>query len=590
MADLPPRPDVPPPPPISRRDDRPYPLRDSYEPRYDRRDPRDRPFDRDRDRDRERERERERDRDRDSRDRDYDRDYDRRYRPPPRWDDRRGPSPYDRRPPPRYRSRSRERDRFHDRSYDRYPPRSPPRSPPRRDYYRPRSRSRTPPRRLPPPPSPPRMQRRRSPTPPPRRSPPPPHLARSRSPPTKRIKLGSHSIGSPPYGTPPLQRPGSPYSRPRSPPRPYSPSRRYGSDRGSEKSYGRRDDRSRSRSPIMRNRARASRSSSPYKESFDSGPSMIKTEEPFAREPSSHPPPPPPMPPDVERDVADYQGDIIMKSEPEPPLPRQSLSPPRHPRRRDEPLPPRDNRDPWHDTPGPHPPTQPRSHGFIPRGAPIRGLGRGAPPFRGGPSSGFAVEPPRAPRNRGIPPTAPMAATSTSLAPPPVVQVAQAQAQTTIQSSQSPLQISTPTLPTPTLGPNSTSVAAADTKQPGTGTTGTGTGTPDIFAHIPEPIIPDYRTLLEQASIPLDRVTEMDMIKKQIVLAQKQVFSLSLEYGNVQKTTRRALHEFEMASFDLRAAVKKRESTRAQLELAREGVLGIDFQGKWDQDVVEVEG
>ncbi|THV07890.1 hypothetical protein K435DRAFT_847692 [Dendrothele bispora CBS 962.96] len=594
MADLPPRPELPLPPRITRRDDRPYPLRDSYEPRYERRDDFRRDYDRGYDRDWDT-RERERDRDRD-------REYDRRAGPPPR----RGPPGYDRdrdrydrdrRPPPRYRSRSRDRDRYYEARYERFPPRSPPRSPPRREsYYRPRSRSRTPPRRPPPPlPSPPRIQsRRRSPTP--RRSPPPPST-RSRSPPSKRIRLGTHSIGSPPSARspPPLRHASpsrrSPYhasSRPRSPPRRDYPSPRR-SDRGSEKSFRRDDYSPPPTMSVYLDDNKGSRGQSPvHRDTFE--PPLIKPEPPIPSR-DSYPPPPPPVPPDDRDDqpLLDNQGDTVMKTEPSPtsnpgpstvalpPRPHErSPSPPRHPRRRDDP--PRDReRDPWHDTPGPHPPTQPRGHGFPPRGVPIRG--RGA--FRGSGPSGFTVEPPRAPRNRGILPTALPSSTAPTLA-----------IQTQQQVQNSPFQSFTPTLPTPTPMAASATTSAATT--PFDSKTAEAK---NIFANIPEPVIPDYRALISDvfsSSTPngdtiITKLGEMESLRKQIVLQQKHAFNLSLEYGNVYKMTRRALHEFEMANFDLRAAVKRRESTRTQLELAKMGVLGIDFEGReaYEQDQVE---
>lgn len=42
------------------------------------------------------------------------------------------------------------------------------------------------------------------------------------------------------------------------------------------------------------------------------------------------------------------------------------------------------------------------------------------------------------------------------------------------------------------------------------------------------------------------------------------------------KATRRALHELELATIDLRAAENRRKVADSQVEKARAGVLGID--------------
>lgn len=63
----------------------------------------------------------------------------------------------------------------------------------------------------------------------------------------------------------------------------------------------------------------------------------------------------------------------------------------------------------------------------------------------------------------------------------------------------------------------------------------------------------------------------------QIARLRAQRANLTSEYANVSKATRRALHELEMASFDLRTAEKRRKLADTHLDMARMGVLGIDY-------------
>lgn len=51
------------------------------------------------------------------------------------------------------------------------------------------------------------------------------------------------------------------------------------------------------------------------------------------------------------------------------------------------------------------------------------------------------------------------------------------------------------------------------------------------------------------------------------------------EYGETLKATRKAIHEQEMAEIELGAAKMRREVADSQLEKARFGLLGIDFDG-----------
>jgi hypothetical protein len=63
----------------------------------------------------------------------------------------------------------------------------------------------------------------------------------------------------------------------------------------------------------------------------------------------------------------------------------------------------------------------------------------------------------------------------------------------------------------------------------------------------------------------------------QIARVQVHRAHLTSEYTHIAKATRRALHELEMASLDLRAAENRRKLADSHVEKARLGVLGIDY-------------
>jgi hypothetical protein len=63
----------------------------------------------------------------------------------------------------------------------------------------------------------------------------------------------------------------------------------------------------------------------------------------------------------------------------------------------------------------------------------------------------------------------------------------------------------------------------------------------------------------------------------QIARVQAVRANLTSEHANIAKAARRALHELEMASLDLRAAENRRKLADNHVEKARLGVLGIDY-------------
>lgn len=54
---------------------------------------------------------------------------------------------------------------------------------------------------------------------------------------------------------------------------------------------------------------------------------------------------------------------------------------------------------------------------------------------------------------------------------------------------------------------------------------------------------------------------------------------MRVEYDEILKATRRAMYEQEMANIELTAARMRREVASSQLEKARVGLLGIDYDG-----------
>jgi hypothetical protein len=80
------------------------------------------------------------------------------------------------------------------------------------------------------------------------------------------------------------------------------------------------------------------------------------------------------------------------------------------------------------------------------------------------------------------------------------------------------------------------------------------------------PLIPVYQT---KPSI----TPELD---KEITRIQAHRAHLVSDYVQVAKATRRALHELDIATIDLRAAENRRKLADSQVEKARAGVLGIN--------------
>ncbi|KAF9262133.1 hypothetical protein L218DRAFT_960533 [Marasmius fiardii PR-910] len=555
MADLPPRPTFEPPPDRPPRhlgppgpDDRDrYPSssylprdhhesrRESYRRDYD---PRDRDYDRDRDR---------HDRDRLSlRDRPRFNDYDRRS-PPPSYrasrdfDRRRSPPPrpsYDRdRDRPSYRPRDRSPDRRDD-----WLRRRPPSPGPRySDSYRRSSRS------------PPRRRYSRS--PPPFRRP----SSRSPPPPSKRLRLGHHSIGSPHSRSP------SPRPRYRSP----SPRR--------QPQY--RDDRRRSPTPDRLSRrhsrppSRASRGSR-HDSQFESGehveargsgrrtPELRRERNTYERSRTRSPS----RPPQLKQTVAERGFSPVPKAEPmlvderhEPqhtsqsPFPQQSQdvhmaeSPSTAHAKADGSQPSPQFSSPTQPSPRPSTPREPRQRESIagsriepprqPRMQRGRGDFRGG---RGGPFRGTGAEPPRGPRHRG-PPT------------------------TTINTTAAPT----------TPGVNSQSPASAPYN-------GSAPATPQIPNQAPPPAVELHIEPYEQLLPDFSLFKQLKSAQNMIEIQYKDKLNCEREYKNIYRAARRALHEFDLSMIELKASEERRKATNHQLDLAREGTLGIDYVGERD--------
>ncbi|KAK1218266.1 hypothetical protein PQX77_014639 [Marasmius sp. AFHP31] len=198
------------------------------------------------------------------------------------------------------------------------------------------------------------------------------------------------------------------------------------------------------------------------------------------------------------------------------PTPRPST--PREPRQREPPT-----------GSGTEPPRQPRMH----RG---RGDFRGG---RGGPFRGTGAEPPRGPRSLRPP------STMTGTATHPI---------DTGVSSQSP----------------------ASASHPGA-YSGSAPSTPSQPAVVPPTVIeievPPYDQLFQPSPVAKQSKNLQTMLDNQM----KEMFNIQREYKVVYRAQRRALHEFDLATVDLKASEVRRKVTSTQLALASMGTLGVDY-------------
>ncbi|KAL7283296.1 hypothetical protein ACG7TL_002725 [Trametes sanguinea] len=81
------------------------------------------------------------------------------------------------------------------------------------------------------------------------------------------------------------------------------------------------------------------------------------------------------------------------------------------------------------------------------------------------------------------------------------------------------------------------------------------------------PAIPPYQC---KSSVTAD-------IEAEIARIQAHRMHLEAEYVQTSAAARRALHEFDMSSIDLKVSVRRRELADAQLEKAQVGMLGLDY-------------
>ncbi|KAJ3728743.1 hypothetical protein C8R42DRAFT_654702 [Lentinula raphanica] len=535
MAGLPPRPSFTPdrrsPPPLRRRDDRPYPQRESYDPRRDE-------YRRDRGREKER-----------------DRDYDRGRRSPSRWDDR------DRwRGPPGFRSPSRDRR-------PRSPPRTVPRSPPRYDRdidrfpaNRYRSRSRTPPplRRKSPgrpyrgrpysrSPSPRRLDRRFTPSPPPRRyvrpaSPmrgPGPGRLRSRSPTryplAKRIKLGSHSIGSPPSAHP-ARSPERARYRSRSRDSRYRHSRAPSRDRNRSREIREYDTPEGDRLP-----SDIQRPTTPAREPPSTVPS-VKQVKPLPSDNRTGLPPSPEKPSIIQ--------DVKQKT---PPAEEPASAPPPNS------LPPTPSIPPKPPTRPLLPPKHPRNWSgsesrptetslFIPPSI-RRGRGRGSSgSYRGSLyRGGGPPDAPRAPRNRGSLPTP----------------IGHEQSQ---EFNASPSGVDSAPSP-PALK------MKAETPPPRPSSVEPEESIEQLLKWVNEELI--VTDMIQEERRIMDR---SKVLRDEYLVSHQRTHILTMEHYKIANQTHQALHEYEMANLELKHLQHRRQGLNKQQELARLGLLGMDYE------------
>ncbi|KAE9406788.1 hypothetical protein BT96DRAFT_987333 [Gymnopus androsaceus JB14] len=211
---------------------------------------------------------------------------------------------------------------------------------------------------------------------------------------------------------------------------------------------------------------------------------------------------------------------------PKPPL--RSTSPPKHPRN-------------W-----PESNTADSPPIFLPNSL-RRGRGRNSGSYRGGNPSyrgGTPSEPPRAPRNWGV----------------PQASSAQDHQESASSSAPAPADAPSPTDPTP---------SKTDAPPP--------TEPDDTFASLWE--------LIDQEL----EVTPHDLEERELIEAHKQLRDdflnahqrsqqLTKEYHNVIIEQRRAIREYDMSILELRHLQLRRQVSNKQHDLARLGLLGMDFE------------
>ncbi|KAF7789528.1 hypothetical protein EIP86_000474 [Pleurotus ostreatoroseus] len=109
------------------------------------------------------------------------------------------------------------------------------------------------------------------------------------------------------------------------------------------------------------------------------------------------------------------------------------------------------------------------------------------------------------------------------------------------------------------------------TSRASTSTPPTSAEPPPAPDDTPLPDLPEIPQWKRTGAIPLLVPRELAQI-----IARKE--RVTAEYHEIARETRRAVHEYEMACIDLRAAESKRKVANGQLELARSGLLGIEYR------------
>ncbi|KAH9951301.1 hypothetical protein B0H21DRAFT_275997 [Amylocystis lapponica] len=97
----------------------------------------------------------------------------------------------------------------------------------------------------------------------------------------------------------------------------------------------------------------------------------------------------------------------------------------------------------------------------------------------------------------------------------------------------------------------------------------TATVQPETPVYVPET---ETRRYLPKPSASED-------IELEIAKVRTHRLNLAAEYREIAKATRKALHELDMSTIDLKVAEQRRTNTDKHLELARAGTLGIQYAG-----------
>lgn len=107
-----------------------------------------------------------------------------------------------------------------------------------------------------------------------------------------------------------------------------------------------------------------------------------------------------------------------------------------------------------------------------------------------------------------------------------------------------------------------------------------GAGIPFIPVYVPKPFLAPETEAEVRPSSRTSSYLKTNGLFYLSQLARLRLSRLQLltEHAPLARAARRAVHELELAALELRAAEGRRRAADGQLEKARAGVLGIEFE------------